>query len=222
MRLLVINGSPRGSRSNSLVIANHFLSGIKAALQNDLQPEVVNLIEEHSALSDVTDRIAVTDKVLFAFPLYVDSMPGLVMELFESLYNLKGKLLEREFLFSIQCGFPETLNLRFVERYLQKLTGRLGAYYAGCISRGGMEGARFLSEDSQILQKYRELGEIYGKTGKLDKDLLGRIADPERIPLVAKAIALALSPIGIFDKYWNKQLKANGVYRRRNDRPYEE
>lgn len=53
-----------------------------------------------------------------------------------------------------------------------KLTGRLGADYAGCISRGVMEGARFLSEDSQILQRYRKLGEIYEKTGKLDKDLL--------------------------------------------------
>jgi hypothetical protein len=83
-----------------------------------------------------------------------------------------------------------------------------------------MEGARFLSEDSQILQRYRKLGEIYGKTGKQDKDLLEKIADPERIPLAAKAIALVLSPIGIFDKYWNRQLKTNGVYRRRNDRPY--
>jgi len=95
----------------------------------------VNLIVEHSALSDVTERIAVADKVLFAFPLYVDSMPGLVMGLFESIYNLKGKLSEKEFLFSIQCGFPETLNLRFIERYLMKLTGRLRANYAGCISR---------------------------------------------------------------------------------------
>ncbi len=222
MRLLIINGSPRGTRSNSLVIANHFLRGIKASLQNNLQLEVLNLIEGHAVLSDATEKIAVADKVLFAFPLYVDSMPGLVMELFESLYNLKGKLSGKEFLFSIQCGFPETLNLRFVERYLQKLAGRLGADYGGCISRGGMEGARFLSEDSEVLQRYRELGEIYGKTGKLDKDLLGKIAHPERIPLAAKAIALALSPAGIFDKYWNRQLKANGVYKRRNDRPYEE
>lgn len=180
----------------------------------------MNLIVEHSALSDVTERIAVANKVLFAFPLYVDSMPGLVMELFESLHNLKGKLSGKEFLFSFQCGFPETLNPRFIERYLMKLTERLGADYAGCISRGVMEGERFLSEDSQILQRYRKLGEIYRKTGKQDKDLLEKIADPERIPLAAKAIALVLSPIGIFDKYWNRQLKTNGVYRRRNDRPY--
>jgi hypothetical protein len=120
----------------------------------------VNLIVEHSALSDVTERIFVADKLLFAFPLYVDSMPGLVMELFESLYNLKGKLSGKEFLFSIQCAFRETLNPRFIERYLMKLTERLGADYAGCISRGVMEGERFLSEDSQILQRYRKLGEI--------------------------------------------------------------
>jgi hypothetical protein len=182
----------------------------------------VNLIVEHSALSDVTERIAVANKVLFAFPLYVDSMPGLVMELFESLHNLKGKLSGKEFLFSFQCGFRETLNPRFIERYLMKLTERLGADYAGCISRGVMEGERFLSEDSQILQRYRKLGEIYGKTGKQDKDLLEKIADPERIPLAAKAIALVLSPIGIFGKYWKRQLKTNGVYRRRNDRPYKE
>lgn len=120
----------------------------------------MNLIVEHSALSDVTERIFVADKLLFAFPLYVDSMPGLVMELFESIYNLKGKLSGKEFLFSFQCGFPETLNPRFIERYLMKLTERLGADYAGCISRGVMEGERFLSEDSQILQRYRKLGEI--------------------------------------------------------------
>jgi|GEM_PF-6632266 len=61
MRLLIINGSPRGNGSNSLVIANHFLNGVKASLQNNLQLEVLNLIEEHSALSDVTEKIAVAD-----------------------------------------------------------------------------------------------------------------------------------------------------------------
>ena len=221
MRLLVFNASPRGARSNSLAIIKHFLEGFEYSSREKPDIETVNLINERDDYAALREKLLVADRVVFAFPLYVDSMPGFLMEFFETLILLKGALSGKEFLFSIQCGFPETLNLRPLERYLVRLTGKFGAAYAGCICRGGMEGTRYMPADAPIFRKYRELGMIYAETGKLDPGILGEIANPEKLPRPVMLIASVLGRMGLMNGYWKKQLKKNGAYEKRHARPYD-
>ena len=219
MRLVIFNGSPRGLKSNSLTIMKHFQEEIQSS-SSENEAETVNLIEYQKDYSPIHERLIKADNALFAFPLYVDSMPGFVMEFFESLLVLKDSLKGKIFLFSIQCGFPETINLRAVEKLLERLPGKLGATYGGCICRGGMEGARYMPEDYPAFQKYRELGKIYAETGKLDPEILVELAKPERIPKPMMLIARMLNFTGIFNGYWNRQLKANNAYDKRFAKPY--
>jgi multimeric flavodoxin WrbA len=219
MRLVIFNGSPRGLKSNSLTIMKHFQEGIQSS-SSENEAETVNLIEYQKDYSPIHERLIKADNALFAFPLYVDSMPGFVMGFFESLLVLKDSLKGKIFLFSIQCGFPETINLRAVEKLLERLPGKLGATYGGCICRGGMEGARYMPEDYPAFQKYRELGKIYAETGKLDPEILVELAKPERIPKPMMLIARMLNFTGIFNGYWNRQLKANNAYDKRFAKPY--
>ena len=226
MQLTIFNGSPRGKGGNTALILEHFLKGFMETPGNSYHITYLLKAKEPAKQSSAFFE---AEAALVAFPLYVDSMPARVKDFFEMLEPLCSRGENPAIMFLIQSGFPEAIHLRFLERYLEKLSRRLKCRYIGTIVKGGSEKGGFASirnmPNSRMfkttLRRFYEIGRSFGATGALDKDMLARLAVPERFSKTSLFMLKIFQRLGAFDASWNKQLKANGAYERRFDAPYQ-
>lgn len=94
----LINGSPKCINSNS----SYFLNTISEVLNDfrlfDLKNDTYNDILEHINLSDT---------IILAFPLYVDSPNSLTLKFLDYIYDNKINLNNKRLYVIINCGFRE-------------------------------------------------------------------------------------------------------------------
>ncbi|MGA7743732.1 MAG: NAD(P)H-dependent oxidoreductase [Polyangia bacterium] len=215
MRLLALNGSPRGHKSNTRLLTDEFLRGFAATPTN--QAETLDLArpsERERALAAFWH----SDAVLLGFPLYTDAMPGMVKELLEQMATLPRPEARPTLLFLVQSGFPEATHTAPVARYLERLAGRLGCVCAGVVRRGGIEGVRSQPAwmTRGIRHRFCQLGEGFGRTGRLDPQALQELAGRKRYS------RFALQVMGWWSRvmFWDRELKANQAYGKRLETPY--
>lgn len=219
MRLTVFNGSPRGKHGNTAVFLDHFLKGFLETPGNSY--DLHELLKE-PAPGKHAAAFAEAETVLLAFPLYIDCMPAMVKGFIETLAPYCSREGNPDILFLIQSGFPEAVHLRALERYLSKLSRRLGCRQIGTIVRGGGEALRFMPAPLRKLVHHHlyRLGRAFGATHTLDKHMLARLAFPERLSPSGLFMVSLLRKLGVLDAGWNQQLKANNAFERRFDTPY--
>ncbi len=219
MRLLVLNGSPRGERSNTDVVLAPFLEGFHEHPGHE--HEVLYLVKSADRRRQL-EAFAAADAVLIAFPLYVDAMPAPVVELAAALAPLCGRPGNPRLLFLVQSGFPESFHARAVERWAEKLARRLGAPYAGTMVKGGVDGIKVKPPwmTRPLLEQFRSLGRGFGATGALSPAALARLARPERLGLAGRLGCRGAVALGLFDLFWNGELRRNGAFADRDARPY--
>ena len=215
MKLTVFNGSPRGKGSNTKILLDHFTDGFTATEGNTYElAYLVRLKESDNFIKHFREA----EKVLLAFPLYFDAMPAIVKNFIESLEPLCGREGNPDIGFIVQSGFPESIHSRYVERYLEKLAKRLGCRYKGTVIKGGGEGIKSMPAwmNKSLFKSFYELGKTFGKTGELDKQIVLKLAKPERI---SKLNFWFLKLIG-HNIMWNSMLKKNNAFAKRFARPY--
>ncbi|MGI6430249.1 MAG: flavodoxin family protein [Syntrophomonadaceae bacterium] len=216
MRLSIINGSPRGKSGNTQKLLEHFINGFLETDGNSV--EVLHSIKDRPDFTPERELFQNAERLLIAFPLYVDAMPGSVKALFESFAPLKGKNPGLKLMFMIQCGFPETHHTRFVARYCEKLARRLECEPAGLICKGGCEGLAVQPPAlvDKVFKGFYELGKAYGETGELDDRILAKLARPEH--LTAENLKQVIPMVNSF--LWDDWMKKNNVIEKSFDKPY--
>lgn len=219
MPLVIFNGSPRGKQSNSTILIDEFLKGYNQV--NGRKPEV-NYLKSNSDKKKRKNLLNIADKVIVIFPLYCDSMPGIVMEFFEELYSLG--LEEKSIGFIVQSGFPESKHSEAIEVYLRKLSKRLKATYIGCVIRGGVEGIQIMHPKmtEKLFSKFQRLGEVFGNCGEFDKETQSFLRKPYVLSRGKRFLFSILAKTGITNFYWNMMLKKNGAFENRFNKPYTE
>ena len=219
--LLLLNGSPRGPRSNSMKMLSRVADGWQRG--GGGAPEVLHVAHD-ADFARAVEAFGRADVALLGMPLYTDSMPALVKTFIEALAPYVGRPGNPRLGFLVQSGFSEALHSRPVERYFQKLARRLGCEYAGTIVRGGGEALQSMPEDAsrRLWGRLRLLGGSLAHDGHFDAEVLAAVAGTERFSAAgATVISLALK-IPITQFYWNGQLKKNGAWGRRFATPYAE
>jgi len=217
MQLLVLNGSPRGPKSNTRFLADQFRHGFSTTPSN--QAETLDLArpsDRDKALAGFWQSQA----VLLGFPLYADAMPGIVKEFLEEVAKLPRPERRPTLVFLVQSGFPEASHTAAVAHYLERLADRLGCVCAGVVRRGGMEGIR--SQPAWmvrgVLRRFWRLGESFGRTGRLDPGTLQELAGRERCSRIGLRLACWWSRV----MFWDRELRANQAYDKRFAAPYAE
>lgn len=184
MHVVIINGSPRArSFSNTEKIITAFAKGLS---------EKGSTFETH-AISDrktwdtIRDAYIKNDEILIALPLFVECVPGLLLEFLETLPE-KDEHTRLSFL--LQSGFAEGCQLRCGEAFLEKLPEYLGVRYGGCLVRGGNFGIRFL--DGEKLAKgtkpYQAMGRLFAEGDGFFRDEAKKFTGPEYLPLPARML----------------------------------
>ena len=107
MNILIINGSPRGRRSNSLRLANSFVEGVKEALANKEEEVLVDEVDVcdlnitpckgcfgcwkstpgtcviQDDMAEVLQKHITADLIVWSFPLYFFGVPGSLKNLID-------------------------------------------------------------------------------------------------------------------------------------------
>lgn len=215
MKLTVFNGSPRGKRSNTKVLSEHFTNGFMTIDGNTYEMVHLNRLKDSDKF---VKSFQEAEQVLLAFPLYTDAMPAMVKTFIESLEPLCDRADNPNIGFIVQSGFPEAIHSQYVERYLKKLAIRLGCKYIGTVIKGGVEGiqARPAWMTRKVFKCFYELGKTFGKTGEFDEQIVRKLAQPIRMP----KFGLLLVKIGLPNFYWDSMLKKNNAFEKRFDKPY--
>ena len=196
MHVVIINGSPRVQKySNTEKIIAAFAKGLS---------EAGSTFEAH-AISDrktwdiIRDAYMKNDEILIALPLYVECVPGLLLEFLETLPQKDG---HTRISFLLQSGFAEGCQLRCGEAFLEKLPEYLGVRYGGCLVKGGNFGIRILDEEkqAQATKPYQAMGRLFAEGEGFFREEAKKFTGPEYFPLPMRLL------IGLIQKTLAKKM----------------
>ena len=233
MHALIINGSPRVKKySNTDKILKKITSGMKKSGSTFEQYE----ISDRNQWDTIRERFYESDHILIALPLFVECIPGLLMEFLETLpveehmsessasdagIGGSSALKKPVLSFLLQSGFAEGIQLRCGEAYLQKLAPRLGCEYGGTLVKGDNFSIRLVSKQEQekITAPYEEMGRIYGRDGAFADEACRSFTGPEVFPLPVR-ILVGLIFKTVAKRMFKKKAEEWGCTRPLTDRPY--
>ncbi|MBQ7455479.1 MAG: flavodoxin family protein [Clostridia bacterium] len=132
MKILVLNGSPKGEKSDTLHLTRAFLEGMGEAAPQDAH--IVHVIDRHIAYCDgcfackrnggtcvhdddmraILDEILDSDLLVFSFPLYCYGMPAPLKALLDRTMPLSGMAMRRVGDRYVHPGQADFSRLRYV------------------------------------------------------------------------------------------------------------
>ncbi len=173
--LIIINGSPRIKRdSNTDKILYKFTQGLG---ENGITYKQYE-ISDRAQWDDIRLAFNKNKNILIALPLYVECVPGLLMEFLETLTPKNdGSRLS----FILQGGFAEGAQFRCGEEYLKILSRKLQCEYAGALIKGDNFGIRFVEgkERERITGQYRQMGCEFSKNMDFNSEECRKFTGPE-------------------------------------------
>lgn len=217
MKIVIINSSPRMSKSNTHMIVEAFARGAISA-----GAEVENIFLAKYAIKPcmaclscwfktpgkcvlnddaemVLNRMADADLLIFATPLYVDNVSGIMKTLMDRMISKSNPLIEidengetrhivkQSKLTKVgviaNCGFPEQDQFQVLRLLFQRIARNMKAELAVEIYRG--EGTLLTVENAQlkpIIDQYKKLVEKAGNEavtlGKISPETLIELEKP--------------------------------------------
>ena len=214
-RLTLFNGSPRGRRGNTPFFLREIANGFG-------EPSEIHHLIRLKETNQMVQAFAEAECAILGFPLYTDSMPGMVKHFIEALAPLVGRKDNPPLGFVVQSGFPEGLHSRYVECYLKKLAARLGSPYLGTVVKGNGEGVRIMPPETtqELFSNLQAIGASLAESGTFDPVALKAIANPEKFPTFLGPIFRVFLRLPFAHSYFDGMLRKNGVYEQRFARPF--
>jgi len=176
MHLVIINASPRiEEKSNTAKIIKVFLRGFT---KNGNTAEVWHL-SGRKQWADAKAAYENNENILFAIPLYVENIPGIMLEFLEEIEPKKE--VGTKMTFILQGGFAEASQLRCGEAYLEKLPAYFNCEYNGTLIKGNNFAPAWVPEKvgESMLAPYEAMGEVFADKGCFEKETATEFAKPE-------------------------------------------
>ena len=132
MRIALINGSPKVKNSASGTL----LEDIKGYLGE--KAELIEFGFHASVLSNETlDALSQAETWVFAFPLYVDGIPGQLLSCLIQLEEARIRNPQIRIYGVVNCGFYEGIQAELALQLLQNWCEKTGFLWSGGIGVGG-------------------------------------------------------------------------------------
>lgn len=184
MHVVIINGSPRVQKySNTEKIIASFAKGLS---EKGASFETY-AISNRKSWEMIREVYIKNGEILIALPLYVECVPGLLLEFLETLPKKDG---HTRLSFLLQSGFMEGCQLRCGEEFLEKLPGYLGVCYGGCLVKGDNFGIRMMNEEKQeqATRPYQAMGELFAEGDGFLREEAKKFTGPEYLSLPMRLI----------------------------------
>ena len=216
MHVLIINGSPRiKAHSNTDKILEKFTAGMCENGTTFEQFEVSDR-KQWDAMRKAFDE---NTNILIAIPLYVECIPGLLIEFLETV---TPKTDGTQLSFILQGGFAEGIQLRCGEEYLKILTQKLGCTYGGTLVKGNNFSIRLLEEEQRdkITGPYMEMGREFARINGFQSEKCRKFTGPEVFPAYVRFIVGVMFKMA-GRKGFDKFSKSWGCTKPLDYRPYQ-
>lgn len=215
MKKILINGSPRGDKSNSLVMLNWLNEGCAKPLP------IYNLhLEKYHA--QAKQAFLEAEDIFIIMPVYCNSLPAQVMKFFESLEDCKHQLAEKQISALIHLGFPEGEHANALKGILERIFAELGLHCKGIIIRGGSEPTRLMPKQWQgkTVTAMHALGDAFVGEKTFPEKTITYLGHPMVLSKKTQFVMKLMDRLGIGNLYWNQELRKNGVLKKSFDTPY--
>lgn len=176
MHLVIISGATRPqSKSNTAKVIAAFQKGFE---ETGNTTEVWYLSDRRQ-WNRAALAFAQNEHILIALPLYVENVPGILLEFLSGLSPKQTPGTKLAFL--IQGGFPEASQSRCCEAFLETLPAQLGCDYAGTLIKGDMFGTGLVDDKTRekMLSPFTEMGRTFAESGRFEKAAVDAFAGPE-------------------------------------------
>ena len=210
-RVLLLVGSPKGlEKSNSARFGRMVVDRLE---RRGWASEAVHL---HAAVRTEAGRQALLDAVdtasvvLFAAPLYIDSLPAPAIRALETIaaHRRAGSVSRvPRFVTLINCGFVEPSQNDTCQWILRRFAERTGFEWLAGVSLGG---------GGRVPKRVREAFDILAESIDLE------ILVPDEVErLTRKPIMPSWLYVVVGNSMWRRWAARSGVEERLGDRPYE-
>lgn len=176
MHLVIISGATRPqSKSNTAKVIAAFQKGF-GETGNTTE---VWYLSDRRQWNRAALAFAQNEHILIALPLYVENVPGILLEFLSGLSPKQTPGTKLAFL--IQGGFPEASQSRCCEAFLETLPAQLGCDYAGTLIKGDMFGTSLVEDKTRekMLSPFTEMGRTFAESGRFEKAAVDAFAAPE-------------------------------------------
>lgn len=219
MSLIIFSCSPRPKKnSNTSAIVESFRDGFLSEGESDAD---VYYLYERKEWDNLRKAFKENTEIIFALPLFVECIPGLLMEFLESLEPKPNSAYVTKVGFILQSGFEEACQLRTCEKYLEQLPFHLNCEYSGTLIKGGMFGLSLASVSGRkkMLLPFFDMGKLYAKERVFDKTIVSKFAAPETYPKIYNILTIIFKPLNKI--IWLFAAKKFGANDKLDARPYE-
>lgn len=215
MKKILINGSPRGDKSNSLVMLNWLNEGCAELLP-------IYKLNSEKYHKEAKQALLEAEDIFIIMPVYVNSMPAQVMKFFESLEECKEELKGKNISALIHLGFQEGEQAYPLKIILENIFNELGLHCKGIIIRGGSESTRLMPKQWQrkTVEAMQILGDAFVSGKPFPHKTVTYLGHPMVLSKKYQFFMKFLTKLGIPNIYWNQKLKANGALKQSFDTPY--
>ena len=216
MHLVIINASPRvEAKSNTARIIRTFLKGF----EKDGNTAEVWHLSDKKQWENAKEAYEKNSNILFAIPLYVENIPGIMLEFLETLQPKKEAGTKMSFI--LQSGFAEASQLRCGEAYLEILPSYFNCEYNGTLIKGNNFAPAWLPEKqaNKMVAHYEKMGLSFAQKGTFDKEEVNKFAAPEYFS--KKEICLFNCTNWLQKMIIRHIAKKNGCKRPLDDKPYQ-
>ncbi|WP_211272943.1 hypothetical protein [Anaerobacillus alkalidiazotrophicus] len=197
-KLVIYNGSPRRSGSNSTLILKKVIEALGERVE-------IRDLKKRDKWEVWAEDFKSEKDVMFFMPLYVHAMPSHVMEFIEKLQPSNGSIS-----FFVQSGFPESSQSHYLEAYFQQLALRLRRTYLGTAIKGGVEGLQMRpmkAQEKMIEPIVKTIVNLVLEGNFIPKNIQ-QLSRPVRLDKGMKILYLLFTKFGLINYFfWDQQLK---------------
>lgn len=141
MRIALICGSPKVKNSASEVL----LKDIERYFEKDV--EIVN-VGFHTPImpEGAIEELSKADAWVFAYPLYVDGIPGHLLSCLGQLEEADLQEKQIRIYGIVNCGFYEGIQAQYALKLLQNFSLKIGCIWSGGVGVGGGGGLAMMPQ----------------------------------------------------------------------------
>ena len=219
MKSVIFSCSPRPEKaSNTAAIVGAFKNGFLTEINQEID---VYFLYKRSEWDNYRKIFKESNEIIFALPLFVECVPGLLMEFLETLEPKNSSEIKSKIGFILNSGFEEACQLRTCEKYLETLPAYFNCEYSGTLIKGGMFGLSIVSDNkkAKMLQPFYNMGKTYAKERIFEKSRVTKFAAPEKYSKFFCFLIMLLSPLNKIA--WRFMARKFGATDKLDIRPYE-
>ena len=217
MKITAFNGSPRAERGNTHVMVDAFLAGARAAgaetenvflAKKEIAPCIAcyacwmktpGKCSQRDDMDELLEKAIASDVVVFATPVYVDNVTGIMKNFMDRLIALGDPHWERDengecrhsmrnpkpgkIAVISNCGFPQQSHFQVLRLYYRRVARNIHAELIAEVYRdGGALLTTSTSELQPLVARYKKLVEMAGReiveSSRLSADTVAKLEEP--------------------------------------------